>query len=246
MFRTLSVMMSLFLCCSAQAASRKKVPQEKHDAFGFIVLNGEREEVRWSDGDSFTFRSGPRKGMSTRLKGYNTLEAYGPVHQWGSWKPAELFALAKSSSRVAASREWECTSEGKLDGYRRLLVNCRTLAIEMVRVGHALAYAVEGEKVDSAVLSAQAEAMKNKRGMWGKGISLGIVTSVHSLNEDVDATETYNRVIDTRTGKSSVRKHAHRYESCQMVCEETEGQSSCMLYVPFKHRYRSKAACLLP
>jgi micrococcal nuclease len=225
----------------------KKPPQEKHDAFGFITLNGERTEVRWTDGDSFKIKEGPRKGMGTRLTGYNTLEAYGPVHQWGEWTADELFTLAKASSQVAASQEWSCTTEGKLDGYKRLLVRCAKLASEMARAGHALAYAVDGEKVDPEVLAAQAEAIKAKRGMWEKGSTNGIITSLHSVGEDGgDEPDAYNRVVDTRTGAALKRKHQDRYESCQNVCLETDGQKSCMVYVPFKHRYRGQPDCLRP
>ncbi len=230
----------------ANAGKReRKPPKEKHDAFGAIVLNGARVEVRWTDGDSFSFREGERKGMGTRLIGYNTLEAYGPVHQWGEWTARELFSLAKASSTVAASQEWECTSDGKVDGYKRLLVRCPKLAVEMARVGHALAYAVDGEKADPEVLAAQADAIKNKRGMWEKGTTNAVITSLHSVGEDgADDTEAYNRVVDTRTGAALKRKHTQHYESCQNVCEVTDGQQSCMVYVPFKHRYRGQPDCL--
>jgi endonuclease YncB( thermonuclease family) len=224
----------------------KKPPKEKHDALGFIVLNGTRVEVRWTDGDSFSFKEGEHKGTGTRLIGYNTLEAYGPVHQWGEWKPEELFALAKASSQVAAAEEWECTSDGKLDGYKRMLIRCPKLAVEMARQGHGLAYAVDGEKPDPEVVAAQAEAMKEKRGMWEKGTTFGVITSLHSVGEDGDEaqSEAYNRVVDTRTGQALKRKHSNRYETCQNVCLETDGQKSCMVYVPFKHRYRGQPDCL--
>ncbi|MDP1829310.1 MAG: thermonuclease family protein [Archangium sp.] len=224
----------------------KKPPKEKHDALGFIVINGTRTEVRWTDGDSFKFKDGVYKGIGTRLVGYNTLEAYGPVHQWGEWTGAELFTLAKASSQVAAAQEWECTSDGKVDGYKRLLVRCPKLAVEMARAGHGLAYAVDGEKPDPAVVAAQAEAMKEKRGMWAKGGTNGVITSLHSVGEDGDEeqTEAYNRVVDTRTGQALKRKHGDRYESCQNVCLETDGQKSCMIYVPFRHRYQGQPDCL--
>jgi endonuclease YncB( thermonuclease family) len=227
-------------------AKTKKPAANKHDASGFIVLNGERTEVRWTDGDSFKIKDGARKGMGTRLVGYNTLEAYGPVHQWGEWTAQELFELAKASSAVAASKEWECTTDGKVDGYKRLLVKCPKLAPEMARAGHALAYAVDGEKVEPETLAAQAEAMKAKRGMWEKGTTNGVITSLHSVGEDGDESEpeAYNRVVDTRTGAALKRKHAERYESCQNVCLETDGQKSCMVYVRFKHRYRGQPDCL--
>lgn len=225
---------------------RAKKPKERHDAFGAISLNGQRVEVRWTDGDSFSITEGDRKGMGTRLTGYNTLEAYGPVHQWGEWTADELFTLAKSSSTVAAAEEWVCTTDGKVDGYKRLLVHCPKLAVEMVRQGHGLAYAVDGEKPDPEVLAAQAEAIAAKRGMWAKGTTFGVITSLHSVGEDGDdeKAEAYNRVVDTRTGQALKRKHADRYDTCQNVCLETDGQRSCMVYVPFKHRYRGQPECL--
>ena len=223
----------------------KKPPKEKHDALGFIVLNGERTEVRWTDGDSFKIKDGARKGMGTRLIGYNTLEAYGPVHQWGEWTAAELFTLAKASSEVAAAQEWDCTTDGKLDGYKRLLVLCPKLAVEMARAGHGLAYAVDGEKPNPDVVAAQAEAIKGKRGMWEKGTTFGVITSLHSVGEEGNESEdAYNRVVDTRTGQALKRKHKDHYESCQNVCLVTDGQTSCMVYVPFKHRYRGQPDCL--
>lgn len=222
-----------------------RLPKEKHDALGFITLNGERTQVRWTDGDSFSIKDGPRKGMSTRLMGYNTLEAYGPVHQWGEWTAQELYALAKSSSQVAASQEWRCSADGAVDGYKRLLVKCEGLAAEMARAGHALAYAVDGEKADPAVLAAQQEAIAAKRGMWARGSTNGVITSLHSVGEDGhEQREAYNRVVDTRTGQALKRKHTDRYESCQTVCLETDGQRSCMVYVPFRHRYRGQPDCL--
>ena len=226
------------------SSKEKKPPKEKHDALGFIVLNGERTQVRWSDGDSFSFKEGPRKGMGTRLVGYNTLEAYGPVHQWGDWTPAELYTLAKASSQVAAAQEWECTTDGKVDGYKRVLILCPKLAVEMVRAGHGMAYAVDGAKPDPEVLAAQAEAMKARRGMWEKGTTNGVITSLHSVGEDGDEPEAYNRVSDTRTGQALKRKHSDKYETCQNVCLETDGQKSCMIYVPFKHRYHGQPDCL--
>lgn len=238
----------LVLAAFTAWAGGKKKKKEKHDALGFITLNGERTEVRWTDGDSFKIKEGPRKGMGTRLTGYNTLEAYGPVHQWGEWTAQELYALAKSSSQVAASQEWTCTTDGELDGYKRLLVHCDGLAEEMVRQGHALAYAVDGEKVDPAVLAAQRDAIKAKRGMWEKGTTFGVITSLHSVGEDGDAKDTvaYNRVVDTRTGQALKRKHSQRYGTCEKVCEITDGQQSCMTYVPFRQRYAKQPDCLKP
>lgn len=237
------------------AGSPKKPPKERHDAFGAVVLNGTRVAVRWTDGDSFNIQEGEHKGTGTRLVGYNTLEAYGPVHSWGAWSERELFELAKRSSTVAASQEWDCTTDFKRDGYKRLLINCPKLAVEMARQGHGLAYAVDGEKPNPEVLAAQQDAMKAKRGMWEKGTTTGVITSLHSVGEDGDEedAEAYNRVVDTRTGMALKRKHANRYGTCEKVCETTGAdgdagaspeQQSCMVYVPFKKRYRGQPDCL--
>jgi endonuclease YncB( thermonuclease family) len=236
------ILLGLSLHAGARPHSTRK---DKHDALGVIRLDGARQAVRWTDGDSFTFTEGERKGNGTRVMGYNALEAYGPVHQWGRWSPQELFELAKSSSGLAASREWDCTTKGQRDGYKRLLVRCPALALEMVRQGHGLAYAVEDEKADPLLLDAQRQAMAQGRGMWRKGVTYGVLTSVHSVGEDGTDDSTYNRVVDTRTGVAVKRFHGHRYGSCRTVCELTDGQSSCMVYVPFKHRYRGQPECLL-
>ena len=95
MIRLVSVL-SVFLLasCAAEARgkrSRKSDPSsssaERHDAAASIVLNGEKTEVVWTDGDSFKIKSGPHQGHGTRLQRFNTLEAYGPVHSWGQWTP---------------------------------------------------------------------------------------------------------------------------------------------------------------
>ena len=209
------------------------------------MLNGENTDIRWTDGDSFKINSGPHRGRGTRLQGYNTLEAYGPVHRWGEWSAAELFTIAKEASTVAATQAWVCVTDGKEDVYKRLLVDCPQLAIEIVRQGYALAYAVEG-KVAPEVLAAQHEAQVARRGMWKKGVVKGVITSLHSVGEDGDEAETvtYNRVVDTRTGEAQKRKHEKKYASCEEVCEVTDGDRSCMTYVPFKHRYRQRPSCL--
>jgi len=235
-------LLALFLPSLAVAKPHKK---GGHSAKGTLVVNGEEVDVKWSDGDSFKFKSGRFEGKGTRLVGFNTLEAYGPVHRWGTWAPKELFALAESSSRVAGEKSWTCTTDGKVDGYGRVLVNCPELAEEMIRQGHALAYAVEGTSPEN-LLAAQKEAMAAGRGMWARGVVKGVITSLHSVGEDGDGDDTgaYNRVVDTRTGSATKRAHQQKYSSCQEVCETTDGDTSCMVYVPFQHRYKNKPACL--
>jgi micrococcal nuclease len=235
----------LVLLLSPLVLAKSPRAPKGHAAKGTLVVNGEVVEVRWSDGDSFKFKSGRYEGRGTRLVGYNTLEAYGPVHRWGTWTSLELYALAASSSQVAAQKQWTCSTDGKVDGYGRVLVDCPELADEMIRRGFALAYAVEGNAPDT-LLKAQQEAMERGRGMWAKGVVKGVITSLHSVGEEGDDDEAgaYNRVVDTRTGSATKRAHHNTYESCQEVCETTDGDSSCMVYVPFKHRYQKKPDCL--
>lgn len=211
-----------------------------------LFLNGEKTDVVWTDGDSFKIKSGPHKGHGTRLQRYNTLEAFGPVHSWGKWTPQELFEIAKTSASVAAKGEWQCTTDGKVDGYQRLLIDCPDAAKALIAAGHATVYAVEGATPDAELLKVQADAQKRKAGMWAKGIAKGIVTSLHSVGEDGEEgdTEAYNRVVDTRTGEARKRKHHDTYATCQKVCEQTDGDEACMVYVPFKRRYGGKPDCL--
>ncbi|MEW5741859.1 MAG: thermonuclease family protein [Myxococcota bacterium] len=223
----------------------KTVGKPRKAGEGALLLNGEYTEVRWTDGDSFKVKSGKWKGRGTRLSGYNTLEAFGPVHRWGAWKPQELYVLAKSLAQVAAKGTWTCTTDGRADGYGRLLVLCPDLALELIRQGHAMAYAVDGAAPLEGALEAQAEAMKEKRGMWEKGRVNGVVSSLHSVGEEGSKEpQAYNRVVDTRTGQALKRAHSKTYAVCEEVCEETDGETSCMVYVPFERRYRNKPPCL--
>lgn len=238
----LLVTMRLALCLMVLVSSTSLAQKRRAKPTSTLLLNDEQVQVRWTDGDSFKFLSGPYEGKGTRLSGFNTLEAYGPVHRWGTWTPQALFALARASSSIGSSREWSCTTDGKLDGYGRVLVACPALAEELVRQGHAIAYAVEGTS-EERLLAAQREAIEAQRGLWARGAPKGIVTSVHSLGEDGDTTP-YNRVVDTRTGAAVKRPHQQRYEVCQEVCEETDGDVSCLRWVPFQRRYRNKPDCL--
>jgi micrococcal nuclease len=209
-----------------------------------LIVNGERTDVKWSDGDSFKFLSGPYKGRGTRLNGYNTLEAYGPVHRWGDWTARELYNIATNASRVAASETWECTTDGKEDGYHRVLVRCPGAAKKLVSEGIAMAYDVDG-RADPQLVELMQQAMRQRRGIWEKGVADGIISSLHSVGEDGDGkAEAYNRVVDTRSGAALSRVHQKRYALCEEVCEETNGTQSCMIYVPFSRRYKNQPECL--
>jgi micrococcal nuclease len=247
-WRAAVVVVVALLALGAEAGRKRRGGgRPTKGAPGAIELNGERTEVVWTDGDSLTIKSGLLKGTGTRLQGYNTLEAYGPVHRWGAWTAQELYQLALSSGAVAAARVWQCTTDGKRDGYKRLLLDCPELAVELARQGHALAYAVEGGEADPRVLAAQEDAKREGRGMWAKGVVAGVLTSVHALGEGGQkGDEAYNRVVDTRSGQALKRPHRQAYSTCEEVCETTEGDTSCLVYVPFERRYRSQPDCLLP
>jgi micrococcal nuclease len=230
----------------ARPGGKRAPGADVHDADGVILLNGQRTQVRWSDGDSFDFVDGPYAGQGSRLFGYNTLESYGPVHRWGDWTREELYTLTKGDADVCASKEWECTTSGEPDAYGRVLVDCPKLALEMARQGRGLAYAVRG-KPNPLVLDAMHQAQKYGRGIWAKGVPKGLVTSLHSFSEQTDSkyTTSSNRILDTATGEAPLRKHTDNYEICQEVCLTTAGSWSCMVYVPYERRYRDQPPCLV-
>ncbi|MFT7582316.1 MAG: micrococcal nuclease [Myxococcota bacterium] len=209
-----------------------------------IVLDGLPERVNWNDGDSFRVLKGPRKGEKARLVGYNTLESHGPVHFWGEFHGWELYRTHKAATELAKSKEWVCESSGEADGYGRILVICPELREALIKSGLAHVYAYNAEP-DPALVALQLEAQNNRKGMWRKGIPRAIVTSVHSIDEKASdgsvRTDSYNRMCDTRTGKTFVVKHASTFRTCDVFCN----QGSCMLYIPFEFRYGDKkAACL--
>ncbi len=207
-----------------------------------ITLDGELMSVRWSDGDSFKFKSGPHEGKGVRLMGYNTLESYGPVHRWGDWTAAELYAIAKSSWKLGASQSWSCTTAGEADHYGRLLVDCPDAAEYIISEGHGHIFALEADAPD-ALVKAQRMAQKRRVGMWEKGVPDEIITSLHSADEGEEKAKTYNRVVDTKTGKSREASHKAIYEVCEEVCLGGDS-GSCMTYVPFSNRYKNKPPCL--
>ncbi|MCC6334989.1 MAG: nuclease [Myxococcales bacterium] len=242
-----SLLAALFLtsACTTivvRPGPRRAPESEKHDVDGAIVLNGERTRVTWSDGDSFDFKSGRYEGQGTRLVGFNTLEAYGPVHRWGGWTREELYEIAKSGSTLAASQEWECTTQGEPDAYGRLLVDCPKLAREMALAGVGLAYAVRG-RPPRLVLDAMHQAQKARRGMWAKGVPDTILTALHSRDEDKEGKypTAANRVLNTQTGETVLRKHLDNYALCEEVCDG----DSCMVYVPYELRYHDQPPCLV-
>ncbi len=206
-----------------------------------VVLDGAPTPVRWTDGDTFRALDGPHAATAARLAGSNALEAYGPVHRWGSWTGAELLGIAKAATRRAAGREWACSSAGERDRFGRLLVSCPDLAADLVGAGLAMVFAV-GEAPDSGLLERQREAQRRGLGMWAKGVPRRIVTGVHSAEEPGGG---YQRLADTATGTTEVRRLRRRIRTCTEVCAGRGRNRSCLVYVPFARRYGpDRASCL--
>ena len=204
-----------------------------------ILLNKKVTLVRWSDGDSFKFKSGRFQGSGVRLVGYNTLEAYGPVHRWGDWTASELYEISSKTKDIASASQWNCITDGSKDSYNRVLVDCPDARQALLRLGHGHVYAFD-EDADPVDLKLQREARAEGLGIWAKGTPEHIVTSVHSAAEGRGR----NRLVSTRTGKTWLNPHQNRYETCQEVCEGPSVSGSCMVYVPYDVRYKNKPACL--
>ncbi|MBK9519906.1 MAG: nuclease [Anaeromyxobacter sp.] len=224
----------------AQAARRKK----GHPAS--VLLDGQETRVRWTDGDSFQVDSGPLRGFSTRLLGYNTLEAFGPVHRVGALGPEALYDLARGATALVAAGRWTCRTTGERDGYGRALVACPDAAAALLRAGQAMVFAVGGP-ADPALLEAQRQAQAARAGLWAGGVPPEILTSLHSTAErGAGGQGAYDRVVDTRTGQTRKRAHREAYRTCQEVCLGEGTRQSCLTYVPFERRYRGRPACLGP
>jgi hypothetical protein len=83
--------------------------------------------------------------------------------------------------------------------------------------------------------------------MWAGGVPPLIVSSLHSEGErELKGKAPYDRLVDTATGQTRMRRHRSSYQPCQEVCVGEGRGRSCMLYVPFERRYRDRPACLGP
>lgn len=183
-----------------------------------VILNGVPTPVVFNDGDSFRVLGGAMTGAKARLAGFNTLESHGPVHQWGTWTAKELYVIAKMATYFARDNVWECTTDGKTDGYGRMLVLCPGLAKEQVRRGFAHAMSVNDAPASAELMALQREAIAARRGIWAHGIPDYILTSLHSIEEDVEDDGVYNRLVSSADGHSVKWTHETKYEECQNVC----------------------------
>ncbi len=192
-----------------------KEPQTK------VFINGKPSPVFFNDGDSFRVLGGSYKSTKARLAGYNTLESYGAVHSWGDWTAKEMYVIAKMATLYARKGVWHCETDGKTDTYGRMLLWCPDLATELVRLGYAHAMSIDDEPGKPELLEAQREAIANKRGLWSHGVPGFILTSLHSVEEDVDGHGTYNRLVSSDDAHSVKWKHSNRYSECDKICHHT-------------------------
>jgi endonuclease YncB( thermonuclease family) len=243
---TLAIALALALVPTPGAAARTPARKAAHGLPATLLLDGQATSVRWVDGDTFKVDSGPLRGFSTRLAGYNTLETFGPVHRIGGSSPDALWALARGAAPLLAGATWRCSTLGRRDGYGRALVSCPDAAAALVRSGHAMVFAVDGP-ADPALLAAQREAQAARAGLWAGGVPPELITSLHAAGEKgLGPKGPYDRVVDTRTGAATARPHRRSYATCQEVCLGKGARRTCMVYVPFERRYRDRPACLGP
>ncbi len=204
----------VFALLMMTAGSARAEPASK------VFLNGVPTPVFFNDGDSFRVLSGKFQGSKARLSGYNTLESYGPAHQWGPWTAKEMYVLAKMATYNARDGVWHCTSDGKLDTYGRTLWWCPDLAADQIRKGLAHVLSVSDKPGDPELIKAQDEAKAARRGMWAHGIPPYVVTSLHSISEEVDDEGAYNRLVSSVDGHSLKWVHDEKYEECAIVCDD--------------------------
>jgi endonuclease YncB( thermonuclease family) len=215
MRRLFTYALLLLLGSTAIRAGRERVVA---DAWTRVAINGQVVPVSFNDGDSFRVQSGEYSGSQCRLSGFNTLESFGPAHQWGDWHPYELFVNAKMALRNARTGAWHCFTDGRRDGYGRLLMDCPDLAVSHIRQGFAMGYMVDDHPSRPEYIRAQQEAIAARRGMWAHGVPDYVMTSVHSFTEDVGRDEHYNRLISTHDGHSESYGHRDWYSTCEWVC----------------------------
>jgi micrococcal nuclease len=213
-----------------------------------LQLNKETVAVYWSDGDSFKILPKTGKAIKTRISHFNALESYGPVHRWGQWTALELSQIASQATSHVRAGTWNCIRISEKDGttkkdsYGRILVDCPDLTLSLISEGLAHLFFFEDTAKNEPLVAAQHKAQAEKKGMWAKGIPDVVVTSLHSIDEKSNKGPTaYNRIVDTKTGITEIRKHSNKIAQCEEVCI----QESCMTYVPYTKRYgKNKAPCL--
>jgi hypothetical protein len=127
--------------------------------------------------------------------------------------------MAKMATYHARRGVWECETGGETDTYGRMLATCPGLGEELVRLGLAHVLSIDDEPGDAKLLAAQREAIEARRGLWSHGVPDFVLTSIHSAEEDIDGTGTYNRLVSSADGHSVKWKHGNHYAECSKVCQ---------------------------
>lgn len=187
-----------------------------------VFLNGVPTPVYFNDGDSFRVLEGPHANTRARLEGFNTLETFGPAHQWGKWNSFELYVFSKMATLNARRGTWHCTSDLSTDTYGRILWICPDLAVDQIRKGLAHVMSVKQEPGRIEYIRAQREAIAERRGFWAHGVPDFIVTSLHSAAEDPSRPFHYNRLVSTKDGHSEPWTHKDTYDVCATVCAKVK------------------------
>lgn len=211
-----------------------------------IEFNGVKTWVHFNDGDTFRIVSGDYKDSAVRVEGLNTLESYGPVHQWGEWTAEELFKNSVQATAESRKGNWHCVSKSKRDTYRRLLGVCDDLSVSLISKGLAHVMTIDKTSGDKKLIKLQQIAMRKGVGMWEKGVPEYILTSAHSSDEADLKGNAYNRFVSTQDGHSEIVKHHSVYKDCTRVHSPLASvDTSTLLYVPFESRYgQDRASCL--
>jgi endonuclease YncB( thermonuclease family) len=209
---------SIPLLLVALAALVTQVGSAGASDYSLAFINGVPVPVHFNDGDSFRVFGGEYSGSQCRLAGFNTLESFGPGHQWGDWHPYELFINAKMATYNGRRGTWHCTTDGSRDGYGRLLMDCPDLVVDQIRLGLAHAYTIDDSPSPPEYLRAQQEAIQARRGMWAHGVPDFILTSLHSAHEDMGRELNSNRLISVRDGHTERMEHHDTYGECEWVC----------------------------
>jgi len=184
-----------------------------------VHIEGEPVPVYFNDGDTFRIKGGKRQGSRSRLAGFNTLESFGAVHQWGEWTAQELYVLAKTATTFARRGMWRCHTTFEKDTYGRFLFHCPDLRVAQIRHGLAHAMTVTAEPAPPVLLEAQAEAIEHRRGIWAHGVPEYVMTSLHSVLERPGQYAS-NRMVSTRDGHSEKWRHERAYKECEEICSK--------------------------
>jgi endonuclease YncB( thermonuclease family) len=188
-----------------------------------VFINGRSTPVSFNDGDSFRPLAGPYKGSQSRLAGFNTLESFGPVHSWGTWTEREMWVIAKLATKNAQRGVWHCETDGKRDGYGRLLMFCKDLAKSHIEQGLAMVMSVDEKPGDAELIAAQRGAIAGRRGMWAHGVPSYVLSSLHATSEGGGKDgKTYNRLVSTIDGHSEKWLHEDDYAECARVCRRSQ------------------------